>query len=89
MNDYLLFRKLIVPACLPILFLLGVALCVYNAIILFTCGGLYVVEGLITLIVGIPLVRVICEGLLFLARIAGVKDEPSMKMPTMEAPKEE
>lgn len=67
MRDYLLFRKFVTPIVIELLFWLGVGLCLAEgiAMIAFSAGrfgnGFGIFTGILTLLVGPILVRVVCE----------------------------
>jgi hypothetical protein len=67
MRDYLLFRKFLTPIVIELLFWVGVVLCFAEgiAMIAFSAGrfgnGFGIFSGILTILVGPVVVRVVCE----------------------------
>ncbi len=77
MRDYLLFRKFLTPIVIELLFWVGVGLCVAEgiAMIAFSAGrlgnGFGIFSGILILLVGPVVVRVVCE---LIMAIFGIHD---------------
>jgi len=76
MNDFLVFRKMITPMVIQILFWIGVGICVIWGLITLVNGatssyggGGQVLLGLVVLLIGPLLVRIYCELLILLFRM--------------------
>lgn len=75
MNEFLSFRKMITPLIIQILFWIGVALCFITGLVKIVqgvgsaAGGMTVLMGVLTWILGPIFVRVYCELLILLFRI--------------------
>ena len=75
-KDFLTFRRMITPVIIQIIFWIGVALCVIVGLIDIVRGatadfggGIQVLTGLITLLLGPVFVRVYCEILILMFRM--------------------
>ena len=83
MLEYLSFRKFITPLAIQILFWIGVGVTTVEGITMIATGGTFrsgigIVNGLLMLIVGPVVVRVICE---LLVAVFGIHE--SLKDQTM------
>mgnify|MGYP000976633490 CR=1 FL=1 len=84
MRDYLEFKKFATPIVIEFLFWLGVGFCVVSGIsmIIFSAGrfanGYGIVSGILTLLVGPIVVRVVCEVIM---AIFGIHEELKNKRP--------
>lgn len=66
-KDYLFFRRMFIPFLIEFVFWIGILASVVTGIANFYQG--FVVQGLVTIIVGPILVRMICEYFIVLFRI--------------------
>jgi len=66
MPDFLMFRKLYTPLLIQFLFWIGVGVCFVEGIVMVASGGTFrsaagVINGILVLVVGPIVVRVLCE----------------------------
>ena len=68
-NELLNFRKMITPTVIQVVFWLGIVAVVVGGIWQMTAGGWAILIGLVSIVLGILLVRVYCEIIILLFRI--------------------
>ena len=67
MKDFFLFRRMLIPYLVQVLFWLGIVTCIVLAITDFSQGGVW--RGIGTLILGPIIIRMACEYVVVLFRI--------------------
>ena len=65
--DFLVFRRMVVPVLVQVLFWIGVALCIIGALVLIAGGGALL--GLVLLFLGPFMGRIYCELVMVIFRI--------------------
>ena len=69
-RDFLLFKKMITPVIIMILFWVGVAICIISSIAMMAKGnGVQAVMGFMVLVLGPVMVRIYCEILILFFRM--------------------
>jgi hypothetical protein len=75
MNEFLSFRKMITPAIIQIIFWIGILAVLIAGIMQMLLGGIGLLTGLVTWVVGAVMVRIYCELLILMFRIYDVLKE--------------